>query len=184
MKLTNVQIMPPGGGDDHNKERARRFPNRSPIIEGNDDGNIMARNNIHQNRLPETDENEPFNFIKFYHGREWSEVEHLLQLPPDSEKGDDEEEEDWSPAPSHASNDSQDDPFAEDIHDFVNVLDNMIRSQSNLSYDANRVVDYLDLDLFKYESILSNVQDWTWESNEFLNDEPFNSSRVDAAPTP
>ncbi|XP_026499796.1 uncharacterized protein LOC113403458 [Vanessa tameamea] len=183
MRFLNVQKMPPGGND-HNQERARRFPNRSPIIERNDDANILARNNIPENRLPETDENEPFNIIKFYHGREWSEVEHLLQLPPESEKGDDDEEEDWSPAPSQASSDSQDDPFAEDIHDLVNVLDNMIRSQSNLSCDATRVVDYLDLDMFKYETILSNVQNWTWESDEFLSEESFNSSEVDAAPAP
>ncbi|CAH2103203.1 unnamed protein product [Euphydryas editha] len=184
MQLINNQKNVMADSEEHNPDYTRRVTNQSLIIESNEDGEEeSSQNNTSDDRIPDTEE-EPFSFIKYYHGREWSEVEHLLQVPTESEKDEDEDEVAWSPAPSQISTDSQDDPFAEDIHDLVNVLDNMIRSQSNLSCDATRVIDYLDLDLFKYETVLAEVQDWTWESDDFLSEESFGSSEIDLAPTP
>lgn len=151
--------------------------------EHNASGEMESTQNNTNDRRSDTEE-ETFSSLKSYHGREWSEVEHLLQVPAESDKEDDDDEDAWSPAPSQISTDSQDDPFAEDIHDLVNVLDNMIRSQSNLSCDATRVVDFLDLDLFKYETVLAEVQDWTWETDDFLSEESFESAEIDPSPTP
>ncbi|CAH2103206.1 unnamed protein product [Euphydryas editha] len=126
----------------------------------------------------------------FYYSMEESLAENMYNLSMESDNTDDDV--DLSPTPSSRPppepfgiNDfSEDDPIEMDNMNTLASIGNMIEKHSTVYPDVRVIMKSVEPGFFKYGTVLAELQKWSCDAEDYLEENSFSSMDADSSYTP